>query len=114
MSSFSPDFQQTDFELLSPASHWIAAKFVKLQKSLDQQFEIYEFGRCVDALYDFLWNDFASVYVEYLKSQPQDLEFAKILFREFIILLSPFCPFLCEVLWLEFFGEKSLLAEFEY
>jgi valyl-tRNA synthetase len=95
---------------LNPASHWILEKYLNLEINLNQNLETYELAHSIDSLYHFLWNNYADWYVEYLKTNPSQKEFAKELFRHFVITLHPYMPFETETLWQEFFGENQLLA----
>ncbi len=95
---------------LAPASWWILQKYLELQDNLEHNLQNYELAHSVDALYDFLWNNFADWYVEYLKTDETQIPFAKNLFRQFILTLSPLMPFETEVLWSEFFGQTNILA----
>ena len=95
---------------LSSASHWIESEFTDLQKVLATSKDEYKLSHSVDALYTFFWDKYADWYVEYLKTDPSQLHFAKSLFERMIITLSPFMPFLCEALWKDFFGNNDLLS----
>lgn len=95
---------------LKPASAWILDTFFNLQNQLDQHLNDYELTHSVQALYTFLWDEFADWYVEYLKTDETQINFAHELFRQFIIILHPYMPFETEVLWKEYFGEENLLA----
>jgi valyl-tRNA synthetase len=97
-------------ETLTPASLWILGKYIELEDKLDENTQSYELAHSVDALYDFLWNNFADWYVEYLKTEESQVPFAFELFKRFVITLSPYLPFECEVIWREFFGQDNLLA----
>lgn len=100
----------TDFTPLSSASIWILKKYIELENNLDKHIANYEIAHSVDGLYKFLWDDFADWYVEYLKIDSTQIPFAKELFRQYIITLSPYSPFETEALWKEFFGEARVLA----
>ncbi len=95
---------------LSPASVWILTKFVELEKSLESNLKDFELAHSISAFYDFIWNDFADWYVEYLKTDSSQLSFAKELYKQLIITLYPYSPFESEAIWKEFFGEEELLA----
>jgi valyl-tRNA synthetase len=95
---------------LTPASLWILNKYIILEKNLEQNLQSYELAHSVDSLYKYLWDFYADWYVEYLKTEPSQKPFAKDLFKQFIITLSPYMPFETEVLWKEYFGEQKLLA----
>lgn len=100
----------TDFKPLSSASIWILKKYIELENDLDKHIVNYEIAHSVDNLYKFLWDDFADWYVEYLKTDDTQTPFAKELFRQYVITLSPYSPFETEALWKDFFGEASVLA----
>lgn len=95
---------------LSDASIWIFSKYLMLETELQQNHQSYELAHSVDGLYKFLWDNFANWYVEYLKTDKTQIPFAKDLFRQYIITLSPYAPFETEALWQQFFNEKNLLA----
>lgn len=95
---------------LTPASLWILNKYITLEKSLEQNLQSYELAHSVDVLYKYLWDFYADWYVEYLKTSPDQKPFAKELFKQFIITLSPYMPFETEALWKEYFNESGLLA----
>jgi valyl-tRNA synthetase len=95
----------------SNASYWILTKYYELEDKLNETNQNYELAHSINAIYKFLWDYYADWYVEYLKTEPNDLEFAKTLFKQFVITASPYCPFETEALWLNFFGEDTLLAK---
>lgn len=95
---------------LSPASLWILQKYLELEEVLENGLKTYELTHSIEALNKFLWDYYADWYVEYLKTEPEQLPFAYRLFKRYILTLSPYMPFETEVLWKEFFGEQGLLA----
>lgn len=97
---------------LSDASQWIFVKFEELTTTIDSSIAEYELSKVVSQIYVFLWDYYADWYVEYLKTDPSQLYFAKELFLEFIIVCSPFIPFEAEVLWREYFGRTDVLAHY--
>jgi len=96
--------------VLNPASLWILEKYKILEQNLELHLEDFELIHSVDLLYKFLWDDFADWYLEYLKTDESQKPFAVALLKQFVISLSPYLPFETEVLWKEFFAEKSQLA----
>jgi valyl-tRNA synthetase len=96
--------------MLSPASFWILAKYYELENKLAESSTNHELAHSVDAIYKFLWDYYADWYVENLKVDTDQMDFAKTLFKQFVITASPYCPFETEALWQNFFGEKTLLA----
>jgi valyl-tRNA synthetase len=96
--------------MISNASFWILIKYYELEKKLSDSSANYELAHSVDAIYKFLWDFYADWYVEYLKTDTDQIPFAKTLFKQFVITCSPYCPFETEALWQNFFGETTLLA----
>ncbi len=97
---------------LSPASLWILDKYINLEKELEKHLQDYELTHSVQALYNFLWDDYADWYVEYLKTDETQITFAKELYKQFVITISPYMPFESQALWQDFFGESQLLANY--
>ncbi len=97
--------------MISNASFWILAKYHELETKLDESNSRYELTHSVDAIYKFLWDNYADWYIEYLKTDTDQIPFAKDLFKQFIITTSPYCPFETEALWQNFFDQKTLLAQ---
>ena len=102
-----------ELSTLSLASLWILSRFEFCQEQVRHSVKNLETAQAMDAIYRFLWDDYASWYVEFLKTDKQDLEFAKLLFGHFVSLLSPFAPFVAESLWTDFFQNSSTLAKLE-
>jgi valyl-tRNA synthetase len=96
--------------MISNASFWILTKYYELENKLAESSANYELAHSVDAIYKFLWDYYADWFVEYLKTDTDQIPFAKTLFKQFVITCSPYCPFETEALWQNFFGEKTLLA----
>ena len=96
---------------LAPASHWILAKYSRLEQQLAANLETYALGHSIDALYRYLWDAYADWYVEYLKTDTSQVAFARELYTQFLVLLHPYMPFETEVLWREFAGKSTLLAK---
>jgi valyl-tRNA synthetase len=96
---------------LSPASQWIYSKYKILQAELQLNLKSYELGHSVNALYTFLWDNYADWYLEYLKTDETQKQFGIQLFTDFIITLHPYMPFETEALWKEFAEQDTLLAE---
>jgi HAD superfamily hydrolase (TIGR01509 family) len=95
---------------LSSGSLWIATKFETLVNQLDSHAKRYEFAHSIQEMYSFVWDDYADWYIEYLKTDSHQLPFAYELFKQLIIVLSPYMPFETQVIWSELYQEKNLLA----
>lgn len=93
---------------LNLASRWILARLNQVIKEVDYNFDKYEFGEGNKALYNFVWNDFASWYVEISKVdlQSDDSENKNItqnvlvyVLMQIIKMLHPIVPFITEEIY---------------
>ncbi len=93
---------------LNLASRWILARLNQVIKKVDYNFDKYEFGEGNKALYNFVWNDFASWYVEISKVdlQSDDAENKNItqnvlvyVLMQIIKMLHPIVPFITEEIY---------------
>ncbi len=100
----------THSNIISSASQWILYRYNELTRALDTNFQTYNLANSVDLIYRFIWDDYASWYLEYLKTDKTDIIFASQLFGEFIVLMSPYIPFEAQVLWVEFLKKDGLVA----
>ena len=93
---------------LNLASRWILSRLNQVIKEVDYNFDKYEFGEGNKALYNFVWNDFASWYVEISKVdlQSDDAENKNItqnvlvyVLMQIIKMLHPIVPFITEEIY---------------
>ena len=96
-------------ELLSSASQWILGQFGKLEEALGLNFYNYNLSNSIELIYEFVWNDLANWYVEYLKTDESQVEFAFELLKQLIIILHPYLPFETEVIWEELYPNEPSL-----
>jgi len=83
-----------------------------LEKSVHKSMNSYEFARAFDDLYEFVWHEFADIYIERLKEAVRSgnikvLEEMKKVFSTDLKLLHPFMPFVTEAIWKELNGEDT-------
>ncbi len=103
---------------LTLADKWILSRTNQLIEMVDESLDKYRFSDACNALYQFLWNDFCSRYLEFNKKRlmdnasEQDKETVVYVFnyvlQSAITLLHPFMPYLTEEIN-EQLGHKSLL-----
>ncbi len=84
---------------------WFSNKLSETIASIDKSMESYRISEALMNLYNFVWNDFFSTYLEYVKPSygekqdqetlDQTLEFFEIILK----LLHPFMPFITEEIW---------------
>ncbi len=82
----------------------IVNKFDNLVKEVNGCLDKYRFSDAADRIYRFLWEDFASSYLEKTKNR-EDKDISHSVFRHVYInslrLLHPFMPFVTEAIWQE-------------
>lgn len=80
----------------------ILKKLDSLIKKTTTNLEKYRFAQAAEDIYHFVWNDFASEYIETMKSREdkeQALQTAITVFTTSLKLLHPFMPFVTEAIW---------------
>ncbi len=78
--------------------HWVLSKLQQSQDKIDADLDRYRFAEAYNALYHFVWNDFADWYVEASKSAPNKPLLAYLL-EQVLVLAHPFAPFVTETIW---------------
>jgi len=100
--------------------HAILAAMLDAMRTLEKSFAEFEFAAATQKLYAFFWNDFCDWYVEVAKTRVQDpaaknhaLAVQDLVIRQFLLLLEPFAPFICEELWrvMGYSGEGMFLQD---
>ncbi|MGL5205794.1 MAG: valine--tRNA ligase [Metamycoplasmataceae bacterium] len=85
-------------ESVNDTDKWILTKFNILEKDIEKHMTKYEFSIIGKKLNDFIYNDFSSWYVEFLKIRPNKKNAISIL-SKLLILLHPFIPYLTDHLF---------------
>lgn len=103
-------------ETLRMPEKWILSRLSEVIKEADHNYEKYEFGEASRTLYTFIWDEFASWYVEFAKISLQNIEWrtntqATLLYvlRAVLKMMHPFIPFVTEKLYLEISMEESIM-----
>jgi valyl-tRNA synthetase len=92
---------------LNLASKWILNRLNKTIENVDYNYDKYEFGEAAKALYSFVWDDFASWYVEISKVDLSDNADNKnttqnvlvYVLKSILKLLHPMIPFITEEIY---------------
>ncbi|MBE7539502.1 MAG: valine--tRNA ligase [Opitutaceae bacterium] len=91
---------------LDDDDHALLAALMETMRTVGRGFQEFEFAGATQRLYSFFWNDFCDWYVEVAKSRVQDpaaqphvLAVQDLVIREFLLMFSPFAPFITEELW---------------
>ena len=103
-------------ETLRMPEKWILSRLSEVIKEADYNYEKYEFGEASRTLYTFIWDEFASWYVEFAKISLQHKEWrtntqATLLYvlRAVLKMMHPLIPFVTEKLYLEISKEESIM-----
>ncbi|MEM0993062.1 MAG: class I tRNA ligase family protein, partial [Bacteroidota bacterium] len=87
------------------AAQWFDHKLQQTLESLAQSLETYRLSEGLMTLYNFIWGDFCSWYLEMIKpayGQPIDrttLDQTIIFYEQLMTMLHPFMPFVTEEIW---------------
>lgn len=92
---------------LSTADKWILHQTQEIISQMTELLTEYKLSEAGTKIYDFLWNDFCSWYLEMSKQQPNHDVLYKVL-CQILKMLHPFVPFVTEDLW-QLLGNKELL-----
>ena len=93
-----------DFNNLNESAKWIITKLNNLINEVDKNYDKYEFGLVSKDLYNFVWDDFASKYIEITKVDLQEnntnTKHVLLYVLDAILkLLHPFMPFVTEEIY---------------
>ena len=99
--NLSPELRTINIE----AAAWFDNKLNQIVTETEDKFENYRLSDIMMSLYNFIWGDFCSWYLEMIKpayGQPIDSETkqeALAFFERLMTLLHPFMPFVTEEIW---------------
>lgn len=103
-------------ETLTVFDKWILTRLSEVIKEADNFYERYEFNEVSRVLQNFIWNEFASWYLEISKVSLANPELNKntqavllYVLKDVLKLMHPFIPFVTEKLFLEIYDEKSIM-----
>lgn len=105
---------------LNSIDKWILKRVNDIIRESDENFEKFEFGEVARTIYNFIWNDFASWYLEMTKVVFQeDNELAKTntcavldyVLTVVIKLLHPFIPFVTEEIYQTYHQDSIVISK---
>ena len=111
--------EEIDSKKLGTLEKYILSRLEDTIKKVTSKMDHYEFGQASNILYDFVYDDFCSFYLEMSKvslNEAKDPSIVKAtLFKvvtSIILMIYPYCPFLGEELYLALPGhKKSIMLE---
>lgn len=92
---------------------WVK-KIDQLSQDVTRHLDSYQFNLAVETLYEFIWHQFADVYIEDVKNRIDENSFTVLrsLFTVQLKLLHPFMPFVTEELYQQLqLGDTMLIVE---
>ncbi len=122
LSRFISSFPQVKTAQLQPSDKWILSELTLLvQKSVDGYRE-YNFFLPSTAIRDFVWETFASHYLEMVKPRAYGEGFTKAqqkaawytlhtVLKSVLLLLAPITPFIPEHVWRQLYSKRSIHTE---
>ncbi len=91
---------------------WILSRLNRTIKAVDKAFAEYRLSAATKTLYNFVWNDYCSWYIELIKPdkpgqdiRPGSLNVATFVLDKIVKLLHPFVPFVTEQIYLDLTGK---------
>ncbi len=91
-------------------NRWIYAELVKTKQLIEKNIKDYRFDEASRNVYQFVWHSYCDWYLELSKTifsseKKTDIketkEMASFVFKEILVLLHPFIPFITEEIWLK-------------
>ncbi|HKU19128.1 MAG TPA: valine--tRNA ligase [Candidatus Saccharimonadales bacterium] len=80
------------------ADHWILAQLKAAADAIAAHLEAYRYAEAYDALYHFVWDDFADWYIEASKAE-ENLGLLAFALESILKIAHPFAPFVTETIW---------------
>ncbi len=96
------NLETVQLEDLKIEDKWILTKYEKIIKSITKHMDKYEFNIASMELYNFVWEDFCSNYIELTKTSLESNTTKSVLFKiltGILKMLHPFMPFVTEEIY---------------
>ncbi len=99
---------------LLPIESWILSSLDSRLKNIKKAMESYEFGIANQEIYNFVYNELASVFIELSKvdielGNKQIKETLLYVVSNTLVMLHPYIPFVTEHIYQEFFPRKTIM-----
>ena len=94
--------KELDFSTLNGADKWILTRYENIVKSTIKHMDKYEFNLVGSEVYNFIWNDFCSNYIEMAKFSLDNISTLSTLYKVLlgiIKIMHPFMPFVTEEIY---------------
>ena len=100
-------------EVENLAAAWFDGKMSSVLIEIEENFKQFRLSEALMGLYNFIWDDYCSWYLEMIKPEygkPIDrvtLEKTEVIFRKLMAMLHPFMPFITEEIWQQLDGKNT-------
>lgn len=122
VSRFISSFPQARTGKLMASDRWILSELSRLIDRCRRGYAEFNFFVPASEIRDFLWESFASHYVEMVKARAYGQGFSKAeqqaawftlheVLRTILLLLAPITPHVTDIIWRELYGKKSIHME---
>jgi valyl-tRNA synthetase len=105
--------QELNKNNLTLADFWILQKMGNLIGEIKNDIENFNFSIAIEKIKEFIWNDFATWYVEVSKFEDNKTEkniILNIILEDILKVLHPYAPFVTENIW-NILGKENLIVE---
>ncbi|TDV24149.1 valyl-tRNA synthetase [Mycoplasmopsis mustelae] len=106
IANFIKDLPINSDNTLSNADKWILNKLANLSKNITKLMQKYDFAVVGSLIYKFIFSDLSGWYVEFLKTQNKNQ--AHKIFKQVLIILHPFLPFITDRLFNQIYNSELL------
>ncbi len=96
------DLHDVNFDNLTDEDKWILTKYQNVLKNNIKLMDSYDFNIVGSEIYDFVWNDFCSSYIEFSKFNSESQTTKSVLYTVLLGILKmlhPFMPFVTEEIY---------------
>ncbi len=119
---FISSFPQPKSAKLTPTDRWMLSELGKLITECVKSYEVYDTFRVATRLREFLWNVFASHYIEMAKgraygdntsTEEQEAAWYTLheVLRSMLLILAPISPYITDQVWRKIYGANSIHLE---
>lgn len=88
----------TTVEPISDVDHWLLSKLQQSADEIAKALDEYRFAEAYETLYHFVWDDFASWYIEASKAE-ENVNLLAYALESILKIAHPFAPFVTETIW---------------
>jgi len=114
LNDHKPVIDKIDVSNLVIFDRWILSRLEKTTKVVQRSFDEYRLSNASKTLYNFVWDDYCSWYIELIKPdqpgqeiRPESLDVATYVLDKILKLMHPFVPFVTEEIYTQLVGSEN-------